>query len=185
MQVLRHSSPDLQAQLLLSCERSAVMAPWQGASSSPSPPLPSGRGPVQVLHPPPGLIIHSRAPSAGAWTGRGCLPAPPTPRAQTPAPPPRVRLAARLISGSCAPRAWSNSAVARPTRGFPASATPPHQERDPRMEREERYLELYLDRCTAQVSLAAAARSQSQGLRPALVLERQVLRCQGFAFFVS
>lgn len=53
------------------------------------------------------------------------------------------------------------------------------------MEREERYLELYLDRCTAQVSLEAAAPSQGPGLRPAPWLERQVLRCKGFAFFIS
>lgn len=53
------------------------------------------------------------------------------------------------------------------------------------MEDEETYLELYLDQCAAQVSLEAAALSQSQSQRPALLLERRVLRCKGFDCFIA
>lgn len=50
------------------------------------------------------------------------------------------------------------------------------------MEEEETYLQLYLNQCAAQVSLEAAALSESG---PASLLHCQVVRSKGFAFLSS
>ena len=111
-----------------------------------------------VLQPPPWFIICSLQPSSREWAGR-------TPEAPCPAPAPspcsqprpRPRLATsgrRPINGFWAPHAWPTHPQLHsrwPFPPFPTSQLPPVS--PPPMEEEKTYLELYLDQCSAQVSL--------------------------------
>ncbi|KAJ8788381.1 hypothetical protein J1605_000437 [Eschrichtius robustus] len=106
-------------------------------------------------------------------------------RAPRPRPGPRLATCGRgLINGFRAPRASSDSAAARFALALSFDSQPPTVS-PPSMEGEETYLELYLARCAAQVSLEAAATVPESGSASRPIAERWDLRTKDSAFILS